>query len=70
MYAITLLNSVEKYAKQWAKHEKEDLDTLSEWIKSVRCMLKSCIKRLKRGIKNIKNIYSSIFNNLEVKKKN
>lgn len=59
------MNSVEEYAKQWVKHEKEDLDTLSEWIKSVRCMLKSRIKRLKRSMKNI---YPSIFNNLEVKK--
>jgi hypothetical protein len=28
--------SVEDYAKQWTKREKEDLDTLSEWVKSVR----------------------------------
>lgn len=28
-------NCVGEYAKTWAKHEKEDLHSLSEWIKSV-----------------------------------
>ena len=31
--------SVEDYARQWAKREKEDLDTLSEWMKSVRLLI-------------------------------
>ena len=31
-----LMDSVEDYARQWAKREMEDLDTLSEWVKSVR----------------------------------
>ena len=26
-----LMDSVEDYARHWAKREKEDLDTLSEW---------------------------------------
>ena len=26
-----LMDSVEEYARQWTKREKEDLDTLSEW---------------------------------------
>ena len=29
------MDSVEDYARQWAKREKEDVDTLSEWIKAV-----------------------------------
>ena len=30
------MNSVEEYARQWAKYEKKkDLDTLSDWIKSI-----------------------------------
>ena len=29
------MDSVENYARQWAKREKQDLDTLSEWVKSV-----------------------------------
>jgi hypothetical protein len=35
------MDSVEDYARQWAKREKEDLDTLSEWLKSVRGILSS-----------------------------
>jgi hypothetical protein len=34
-----LMDSVEDYARQWAKHEKEDLDTLTEWVKSVRSLI-------------------------------
>ena len=29
-----IMDSDEDYARQWAKREKEDLDTLSEWVKS------------------------------------
>lgn len=54
------MNVVEEYAKRWAKPEKEDTDTLSEWIKSGRCMLESRIKLLKRCMKTN---YPSIFNN-------
>ena len=34
-----IMDSVEDYARQWAKREKEDLDTLSEWMKSVRSLI-------------------------------
>ena len=34
-----LMDSVEDYARQWEKREKEDLDTLSEWAKSVRLLI-------------------------------
>ena len=34
-----LMYSVEDYARQWEKREKEDLDTLSEWVKSVRSLI-------------------------------
>ena len=33
------MDSVEDYARQWANREKEDLDTLSEWRKSVRSLM-------------------------------
>jgi hypothetical protein len=32
-----LMNSVEDYARQWAKREK-DFDSHSEWVKSVRSL--------------------------------
>ena len=41
-----LMDSVEGYIRQWAKHEKEDLDTLSEWVKSVRSLIQIRIKKL------------------------
>jgi hypothetical protein len=40
-----LMDSVEDYARQWAKREKEDLDTLSEWVKSVRSLIQIIIKK-------------------------
>lgn len=50
------MNFVKEYPRRWAKHEK-DLDTFSEWTKSVRCMLDSRIMRFKRSMKTI---YASI----------
>jgi hypothetical protein len=41
-----LIDSVEDYARQWAKHEKEDLYTLSEWVKIVRWLIRIRIKKL------------------------
>jgi hypothetical protein len=40
-----LMDSVEDYARQWAKREKEDLDTLSEWVKSLRSLIQIMIKK-------------------------
>ena len=57
------MNSVEEYARRWAKYEEEDVDTLSEWTKSVRGILKSRVKRLKRSIKTT---YPSVFTDPEV----
>ena len=37
------MDSVEDYARQWAKREKEDLDTLSEWVKNVRLLIQIII---------------------------
>ena len=43
-----LMDSVEDYARklQWAKREQEDLDTPSEWVKSVRSFIQIRIKKL------------------------
>ena len=40
------MDYVEDYARQWAKREKENLDTLSEWVKSVRSLIQIKIKKL------------------------
>ena len=34
-----LMDSVADYARQWAKREKENVETLSEWLKSVRSLI-------------------------------
>lgn len=57
--------SIEEYAKRWAKHYKSIIDTLPEWNSSVRCVLKSRIKRLMRCMTTN---FPFIFNNLEMKK--
>jgi hypothetical protein len=40
------MDSIEDYARQWAKREKEDLDTLPEWVKNVRSLIHNRIKKL------------------------
>jgi len=39
-----LMDSVQDYARLWAKREKEDLDTLCEWMNSVRSLIQIRIK--------------------------
>jgi len=40
------MDSVDDYARQWVKREKGDLDTLSEWMKSVRSLIQIRTKNL------------------------
>jgi hypothetical protein len=44
------MDSVEDYARQWEKREKEDLDTLSEWVKSVRSLIQIIILKNSVGL--------------------
>jgi hypothetical protein len=46
---ISIMDSVEDYASRWAKSEKEELDSLSEWVKCtcIRGILKSRIKHVR-----------------------
>ena len=44
-----LMDFVEDYARQWAKRGKEDLDTLFEWVKSVRSLRQIRIKKQLSG---------------------
>ena len=34
-----ILDSVEEYARRWAKKEDMEVDTLSEWVKSVMSLV-------------------------------
>ena len=44
------MDSVEDYASECTKHEKEDVDSLSEWIKAVRSLIHIRIKKLNGSI--------------------
>jgi hypothetical protein len=50
---ISIMNAVEDYAKWWAKRENEELITLSEWVKSIRGILKSRIRNIKTKVRTI-----------------
>ena len=52
------MESVEDYARSWAKTGGIELDTLSEWVKSIKHQLKRRIYMVSRSV-NIKPI--SIF---------
>jgi hypothetical protein len=60
---ISIKDSVEDYARRWAKSEKEELDSLSEWIKSIRSILKSDIKHVRS---KMRTNHPSAFNKPEV----
>jgi hypothetical protein len=57
------MDSVEEYARRWAKSEGEELDTLCEWIKNIRKLLRSRIHHLSG---KMRTIYPSVFKNTEV----
>ena len=41
------MDSVEEYAKQLTRHEEVEPDTLSEWVKSIRSLIKQHISGLR-----------------------
>ena len=45
-----IMDACEAYARHWAKREDVELDTLSEWIKSIGEVVKSRIRRLKHSV--------------------
>ena len=51
------------YARRWAKKEDVELDTFSEWIKSIGDVLKRRIRRLKHSINTR---HESIFSDPDV----
>ena len=44
------MESIEKYARSWVKQEDVELDTLSEWVKSVKHLLKHRIYKVSRSV--------------------
>jgi hypothetical protein len=57
------MDSVEENAGRWTKSEGEELDTLSEWIKSIRKLFKSRIHHLSG---KMRTIYFCVFKKPEV----
>ena len=54
------MDAVEDYARKWTKREKEQLDTLSEWVKSVRSLIQIRISKLRRSMsKRGKSVFSN-----------
>ena len=45
-----IMDACEAYARQWGKKEDVELDTLSEWIKSIGEVVKRRIRRLKHSV--------------------
>ena len=57
------MDACEAYARRWAKKEDVELDTLSEWIKSIGDVLKRRIRRLKHSVNTR---HESIFSDPDV----
>ena len=58
-----IMDACEEYARRWAKKEDVEVDTLSEWVKSIADVLKRRIRRLKRSVNTR---HESIFYDPEV----
>ena len=58
------MNAVEDHAKRKAKRENEEVDTLSEWVKSIMGLLISRIRNIKT---KVRTIYPSVFSKPEAK---
>jgi hypothetical protein len=56
---FSIMDSVEEYARRWTKSEGEELDTLSELIKSIRKLLKYLSGKMR-------TTYPSVFKKTEM----
>ena len=60
-----VMDSVDDYARRWAKQKEIELDSLSEWIKSFRHLLK---RRMYMACRSINNKPKSVFSDTDVTK--
>ena len=60
-----VMDPVEDYARRWAKQGEVELDSLSEWIKSIRHLLK---RRMYMAGRFINNKPKSVFSDTDVTK--
>ena len=54
-----VMDSVEDYARRWSKDEEAELDSLSEWIKVIRRLLK---RKMFMACRHVNNKPKSVFN--------
>ena len=45
-----IMDAVEDYARKWAKKEKEDVETLSDWIRSIKSLVVARIRHLRNSM--------------------
>ena len=57
------MDSVEEYARRWAKNEDVEVDTLSEWVKSIMSLLHRRVSVLSR---TISRRHESVFDDADV----
>jgi hypothetical protein len=60
---VSIMNAIEDYANRWDKRENEELNTLSEWVESIRGILKSRIRNIRT---KVCTTYPSVFSKSEV----
>ena len=58
-----ILDSVEEYARRWAKKEDVEVDTLSEWVKSVMSLVNRRVSVLSR---TMSRRHESVFDDQDV----
>jgi len=58
-----LIDSGEDYARKWAKQEEMELDILSDWVTSIRSLIRKRIFKLSRFVSSK---ITSIFNDKNV----
>ena len=58
-----ILDSVEEYVRRWAKKEDVEVDTLSEWVKSVMSLVNRSVSVLSR---TMSRRYESVFGDPDV----
>ena len=59
-----VMDSVEQYARDWAKQEEVEVDSLSEWIKSIKRLLQ---RRIYMVCRSINTKPKSVFENTNIK---
>jgi len=53
------MDSVEDYARKWAKQEEVELDTLSGWVISIRSLIRKRIFKLNRSMSSqVRSIFN------------